>query len=364
MAKLLISFFVIAYAVAAVWAIRHIKIYAGTKNTLWLVPLVMLVTALAVKIVARKGSVFPAMTGSPEFFIFVGETFFDAMAVLWSALLGAVFLTGTIRTTTASLESADENLLALSDKKTTGRTDPQPPSAKEGEVSSDDESVEEHQQIRGDESTLERVTFSTLLKEFRSARPAFSVSWKWLLPIPGALLLAVVVLIALPAEWRELGLVRATALVTVLACYLYGLWLLVLPLRTLLDPVPELMRELDRRYEQESALRDFLHSMPEQQRRLMSARLERYVRRLSGASRVSQLAFVLSPLFAFLLEQVSQGGLSSLERGPLLIGGMLLAVLFGALIGIMQLRRALVELESLQFSLGEQPADPASLRYG
>src|SRR5690625_4896143 len=48
----------------------------------------------------------------------------------------------------------------------------------------------------------------------------------------------------------------------------------------------------------------------------MSARLERYMRRITGASRASQLAFILSPLFAFMLELFSQGGLSSLDRGP------------------------------------------------
>jgi len=205
------------------------------------------------------------------------------------------------------------------------------------------------------------TTFSQLLDKFRDARPVSSnpsCRLKELLPLL-ALLLAVLALIALPADWREPGWVRAAALVTVLACYLYGLWLLVLPMRTLMDPVPELMRELDKRFEQESRLRDYLQGVPAEQRRLMSARLERYMRRLSGASKVSQLAFVLSPLFAFLLELVSQGKLSSLESGPLLIGG---AVLFGALIGIMQLRRVLVELESLQFSLAAMPEGEGSQR--
>lgn len=167
-------------------------------------------------------------------------------------------------------------------------------------------------------------------------------------------------LIALPEEVRRESVwLRSAALITILACYLYGLWLLVLPLRTLADPVPELMRELDRRFAQEGSLRVHLQDVSVEQRRLMSARLERYMRRLSGASKVSQLAFVLSPLFAFLLELFSQDGLGSLGSGPLLIGG---AVLLGALIGIMQLRRALVELESLQFSLAEMPAGDGNQR--
>jgi len=207
-----------------------------------------------------------------------------------------------------------------------------------------------------------QVSFSQLLARLRGARTASSSIFgrcKALLPLL-VLLLAVLLLIALPEEVRRESVwLRSAALITILACYLYGLWLLVLPLRTLADPVPELMRELDRRFAQEGSLRVHLQDVSVEQRRLMSARLERYMRRLSGASKVSQLAFVLSPLFAFLLELFSQDGLGSLGSGPLLIGG---AVLLGALIGIMQLRRALVELESLQFSLAEMPAGDGNQR--
>ena len=361
MAECLISLLVIVYAGATVWAIRHIKINAGKKDELWLTPFVMLVTALVVKIAAHKGTSVSAMTGSPGFLTFVGETFFDAMVVLWSSLLGAVFLLGTKNSAKTPPAAPVDGALRQPDDRAAVGTSPQPHSAK-GEAADEAALMAGPQQgSSGSERAGEVTTFSQVLDKFRDARPASSNAscrWKELLPLL-ALLLAVLALIVLPADWREPGWVRAAALVTVLACYLYGLWLLVLPMRTLVDPVPELMRELDKRFEQESRLRDYLQGVPAEQRRLMSARLERYMRRLSGASKVSQMAFVFSPLFAFLLELVSQGKLSSLESGPLLIGG---AVLFGALIGIMQLRRALVELESLQFSLAAMPEGEGSQR--
>src|SRR5690554_1425540 len=95
LAECLISLFVLVYGGGTVWAIRYIKINAGKKDALWLIPLAMLVTALVVKIAAHKGASSAALIGSTDFFTFIGETFFDAMVVLWSALLGAVFLTGT-----------------------------------------------------------------------------------------------------------------------------------------------------------------------------------------------------------------------------------------------------------------------------
>ncbi len=381
----LISLFLFAYGAGTVWAIRYIKINAGKKDTLWLVPFVMLIVSLAFKIAAHNESKIPAMTGAPELFTFVGETFFDAMAVLWSALLGAVFLTGT-KSTAKTLpvdpgdgisQQPDEGAAAEGKASSANSDDPIPQQPDEREAagtnsqehSAKGEAADEaalmagpQQDSSGSEGAGGMTTFSQLLDKFRDARPAAAsapLRWKELLTVPGVLLLAVLLLIALPADWRGSGWVRAIALVTVLACYLYGLWLLVLPLRTLADPVPEMMRELDRRFEQESSLRVHLQDVSVEQRRWMSARLERYVRLLLGASKVSQLTFVLSPFFAFSLELVSQGGLSSLQRGPLLIVG---ALLFGALIGIMQLRRALVELESLQLSLAEMPVGEGSQR--
>lgn len=331
----------------------------------WLVPFAMLVAAQAFKIYTHKDSTFMNGNDSSDLWKFYGETFYEAMVVLWAALLGAVFLVGTKSSAKTPPASPVDGSLRQPDDRAAAGTSPQPHSTKE-EVAAETTLIAEVQQgPSGSEGAGEMTTFSQLLEKFRAHRSATAsapLRWKELLTVPGVLLLAVLLLIALPADWRELGWVRAMALVTVLACYLYGLWLLVLPLRTLVDPVPELMRELDKRFEQESRLRDYLQGVPAEQRRLMSARLERFMRRLSGASKVSQMAFVLSPLFAFLLELVSEGGLSSLERGPLLIGGMLLALLFGALIGIMQLRRALVELESLQFSLAAMPEGEGSQR--
>lgn len=320
----------------------------------WLLPLCMLIAAQLFKIYTHKDSTFMNGNDSSDLWKFYGETFYEAMVVLWAALLGAVFISGARSAEKAPSANAEGDTLCHLDDKARSmhaqrhfaRSEPSLPVAEQSEA---------QQVSSGNEVTEERITFARLLMEFRlaqDARSANPIEWKWLLPIPGMLLLTMGILIVLPVEFRELGWVRSTALATVLVSYLYGLWLLILPLRTLLDPVPELMHELDRRFEQESRLRAFLNTVPEEQRSLLSVRLERYMRRITGASRASQLAFILSPLFAFLLELFSQDGLGTLGSGSLLIGG---AVLLGALIGIMQLRRAVVELESLRFSLEVGP---------
>ena len=345
---------VVIFAAFTVLAMMLARTKMSEKPWFWLLPLVMLVVALIFKVVLHESSVFMKENVFFDLWKFYRETFFDAMVVLWAVLLGAVFISGARSAEKAPSANAEGDTFCHLDDKARSMhaqrhfatSEPSLPVAEQSEA---------QQVSSGNEVTEERITFARLLMEFRlaqDARSANPIEWKWLLPIPGMLLLTMGILIVLPVEFRELGWVRSTALATVLVSYLYGLWLLILPLRTLLDPVPELMHELDRRFEQESRLRAFLNTVPEEQRSLLSVRLERYMRRITGASRASQLAFILSPLFAFLLELFSQDGLGTLGSGSLLIGG---AVLLGALIGIMQLRRAVVELESLRFSLEVGP---------
>lgn len=328
-----LSAFAFIYIFASVVFIPVVRHYYSPRYG-YLLPLGMIATsAILIGFLKEAGADAEVLSGILT----------NASLIIWSAVLGALVLKTDKLDEPANTDSEDNP-----DSKDTPYESGKPANANEqasGNTMS--ENVDSLEPLPYSK-TQPPLCFTCLLKKFREERSAYtgaSYSWKPLLPLLVLLLPALVILLLgwCGAEWAPNVLVFIAVIF-----YLYGLWVLVRPLRTSFDPLPELMHELDNRFELGGMLHDDLQKIPLKQRKIMLAHLARYKRRISALSRLFQFAFILLPFFAFLLELVIQGWLSNIEHGSLLLLTTLLAVLTVILIGIIQMRRALEEIESLQ----------------
>ena len=89
---------VILFALLTIIVLLLTKTKKANEPWFWLVPFSMLIAALVFKALTHEGSVFMQENESSDFWEFYGDTFYDAMAVLWAALLGAVFIPGPGKT--------------------------------------------------------------------------------------------------------------------------------------------------------------------------------------------------------------------------------------------------------------------------